>query len=288
MSTTVTATATTTKPQDLTETQVLKQLISQQESQASAQQQSLYRLLKQEQVTTLGTIESERSLASIRKIDEVRFVLLLLAIAGILLLMISTYISIKQRYSWMIQQIDSAIASGGFSSEHGSGWFIAFAYEYPIFSSLRYNNDSFPAAVVYAYYTSQLSQYMVPNQNTYLEEMFQVATNGLPGVNDKPTAQQIVCNVIGVPNNVAQCEQVCPGPNKLGLTDYATSGATWGMNGAFLGNMIVPGAGGAVGFIAGTVFGAGLSLFKEYSASVQCNAVRAQTHCLPNTQSACS
>lgn len=266
--------------------QLLQNLLATEKAEQQQQQKSLYSLLRQEQLTSVGVVQSENNLRTIQRVDKIRFILLIIAVAGLLLLIVSTYVTIYIRYKWMIDKIDEAIADGAFP-DHGSGWFVAFAYEYPVFAALRYNNNAFPAAVVYAYYSSQFSSYMMANQNIYLEQMFEAATNGLPNVSGKPTARQIVCQVVGVPNNISQCERLCPGPNSLGALDYTTSAASWGMQGAFLGELI-PVAGPVFGFLGGSILGAGLTFWKSINAQQQCSAEVSATHCLPGVSSACS
>lgn len=231
------------------DTATLLRLLQAQQAAQQAQQQSFQRLIFTQQLTAVGALNTAKSTKRIQQIDTIR----LISLAGIMLVLATyalfIYIRIRARYADLIAAIQQAMTQGYFSYPV-SAWFIPLAYEYPLFAWLRFQNRSFPSAVVYAWYTQPYSASARAHFGDWLQKMFDYSQQ-----NQDVSGAKVMCYV-GQQYNIPQCLPACPGPSNSGTLDYATSMLTWGAQGGFIGSMI-PGAPVTtlVGLGLGTAFG---------------------------------
>jgi hypothetical protein len=270
---------------DPTSTESFSQYLQEAQRESAQQEQTLQEIAKAEKISTLVGLQTAKNVKTIREIEQIRFYMLILAILGTLFYLFGLYVSIAQRYKFMIDQVTKV---KGFTKFRA--WFIAFSYEHPIFTGFEYP-PNFPAAVVRSYYSRQFRDLMVKNQDQNLPFMLQIARTGIKGQPSPLSAETIICAVFQ-DANVRECESVCPGPTKLGAADYVQSSVMMGAQGAFLGSIglatILGGpAGTAVGALIGVGLGAGLTAIKENTFKKECEKIKGRDHCIPGVNAAC-
>jgi hypothetical protein len=245
----------------------LERLLAQQAQAAAAQQRALQQLITGEELVALASINTAANTKRIKEIDTIRIVTLGMVVVSLLIYAAYIYFSIEYRYRPLINAIAAAKRANAFTFDV-SPWFIPFAYEYPIFAGVRFLNRSFPAAVVFSWYTKPYSDYARTDFNKWLPYMFNYAQH-----HQDANANDILC-AVGRQYNIPHCFPPCP-PQPNTTLDFLTSAFTFGSQGAFLGNMAGPegsAVGAVVGFIAGGLAGGALSYFRDRSARAQCGS----------------
>lgn len=224
----------------------------------------LQQLLSTQRVNTLENLESEQTLKKQLRLDKIRFGLFIAIFVSILIYMLTVYISIRTRYSLMIESLEKVPSS---SYGNRSAWYVAFAYEYPLFS--QYINKNFPAAVVYGYYSQAYSATMLSDAATIIPQMYSFSTLGANNA-VLPDAQSILCNSFQQYVQSTACEQNCPGPTNMPWYDFVSAGLATATSGAFLGLEGGP-VGMVIGGIVGFGVGAGLAFGKQATQNSNCH-----------------
>lgn len=247
--------------------------------------------LQAQRLTAVEALKTEKSVATIRKIEKTRFVLLMAALVGLGLLALNLYQRVRNKYKLMISNIDKVRANKKF--DRSSGFAVAWAYEYPRLSITYRENSNFPAACFYAYYSKEFSDYMIANQDALLEPMLAQSELGGKSSADagEPSALNIICSVFLSPPPplkpapITACENPCPkaptpSPGPFG---FISSALGFGTNLGFIGHMA---AGSSVaGLVAGAVVGIGIgiaqSATQQSAHNSECQALTASgTPCI--------
>ena len=194
----------------------LTRLLAQQQSAAAAQQRSLQQLITGEELAALGAINTAQNTKRIRQIETIRLTSTVVLVVGLLIYGAYVYLSIARKYADLIAAIKKAQQDRAYAFDT-SAWFIPFAYEYPVFAGWRFQNRSFPAAVVYAWYTLPYSTYARADFDKWINAMFNYSQN-----NKNASGQQIMC-AVGAQYKIAKCLPPCPGPSTTWV-DYVSSG----------------------------------------------------------------
>lgn len=243
---------------------VLYQLLERQQAQAAAQQRALQQLITTQELTAIGSINTAANTKRIKQIQTIRLVSTAILIIALITYALYIYISISQRYKDLIAAINGARAASVYGKT--SAFFLVLAYEYPILARLQFQNSSFPAAVVYGWYTNGFSESVRANFNVWIQSMYNYSQQ-----HKNADGATILCKCDAAEKfKIPQCFNPCPGPSGNGPLDYATSAFTWGAQGAFVGSMVAPGVGTAIGGALGIGFGALSTFFKGNSARNLC------------------
>lgn len=154
-----------------------------------------------------------------------------------------------------------------------SGFRVAFSYFYPhmnLFSPFR--NNSWPNAMVWAYYTSEWAQVMRSDVRN-VQKLWIIVDEGSP-VGDRSTLNAICTwlNQVGHPSQV--CEKPCQRYWSPSWGSVVSDGMTGGMAGAFAGHGFGYGIEGAFVGVAATI---GLGLTRGWSNYGKC---KSQVNCL--------
>lgn len=195
---------------------------------------------------------------------------LIIFIGAIVLNILLKIFQTETAYRVIIGEIDAAKSSGKYTGP--SGFEIAFSYENPFFTPLWFGGDSakvaFPAAVIYAYTTTQIADKMTPEK---LQEMYSWTWNR----GTIPTGtKDIICSAFTAKEE-QYCEQPCRPVGTGGVAGAVTSIGTQMASFGAMGFMV----GGPVGGGIGAAVGAGLSIFNQAEKESQCK--KSEKNCIP-------
>jgi hypothetical protein len=274
--------------------QYLSKILKQQQQSSEKQTKVLSQIAKREALATIGILETEKSVRTQTRISEIRFALFIGFWIGIIIYALGIYISITERYDLMIKKVDSIPSPAWNPANPRSGFSIALAYEYPgIFGELLYGGatENFPSAVIYGFYTTEFSKFLTGDPARYVPRLYNQAQLGTIKGTSTKSAIQLLCIVVGIPNNIAECVEIdpCQGPTRNNVVDYLSAGSGLAFQGAFLGTEIGgPGIGTGIGAIVGAGVGIGLKLLREFSASEKCKKDNSKGKCITGTNQACN
>lgn len=249
-------------------------------------------LARLERVETVADLETTETTGKIGNMLYKSYLFWSLILGGFLLFALLKYLYIKDKYAYLINQMNSAITAGS-SYRQSSPFFIALVLEYPFLYLLKFKNPSFPIAVQYAYYSKAISAIMGTGYGgqgkDYLQSLYDASENCGAQMSDAGacSAMFIICQLFRNCDR-ADCFQPCPVAGSDGNQTYnyasgiAGNAASWGMAGAMMGP-----EGAVVGALAGAIFGGLSAHSKEEQRQKQCDSIRANCYLCPTCQWNC-
>jgi len=224
--------------------EVLQQLLEQQRASAVRSQLEFQQIRAIQLRSALASSQTANNTHTLSRVAVFRLKALAVGIVGILLFIVFNYLSIYARHKGLIATINQARKEGQYTRT--SAWFVVFAYEYPVFASLRFINRNFPTAVVYAYYTEPFATHMREHPGDWISLMF-VYSEQYSDANGR----EIMC-AVGLMYDIEECKTPCGGPSP-GFTQYAINIATGGLEGfmfgAIGGNIATAAVGAGIGAV---------------------------------------
>lgn len=235
--------------------------------------QELSRTLSQVLEVQRKQLNVERT--QLKKVSSIRRILMimlgifigLLAMVGLLILF--NVVAINLRYDVLIQHLNRARRAGRYTK---SAFGTAAALKFPALKGwfgFEQNNVT-PQALAIAYYSTGWSQLMEKDPDKemdYVAELEQLGDQG-DASGSFSSAKQLVCEVIGKPNNVPECLDACPGPVGMTSADYANNMIDMALGIGFAASMLIPGWGELMG-IVGAAAGLGFGYFTTNQADKQ-------------------
>lgn len=213
--------------------------------------------------------------AQLKKVSSIRRILMimlgifigLLAMVGLLILF--NVVAINLRYDVLIQHLNRARRANRYSK---SAFGTAAALKFPALKGWFgfEQNSVTPQALAIAYYSKGWSELMEkdPDQEMdYVAEIEQLGDQG-DASGSFASAKQLICEVVGKPNNVPECLDACPGPVGMTTADYANNMIDMALGIGFAASMLIPGWGELMG-VVGAAAGLGLGFFTTNQADRQ-------------------
>lgn len=255
------------------EAMLLEKLVSSQTALTQTQKRALLEAEKLRRITA----DQAQDIGTIKKKITRFFRILGLMFITFLFWVIYQRWSTINRYKFMVDHL-KPLSDKGLTGASKAADF-ALAYDLPWYRPFLKSPANKPMVVdviLQGYYTSDFSRFIVANGEKYVPELINRAIMGERDAKAEDTVKQILCDVVGRPNGVWQCLDLCPGPRDPSAIDYALNGFDWGLQGGFMASLFSHGASmiPGIGVVAGVLFGVGMTVSDAISARNACAKMR--------------